>query len=135
MQSVLSRIWTRVAVSISYDYNHYTTGTHNTDIVAGNSTSLYALHFIFSSMQDKTTSPTSYASDTKLVPGKLGRLPGTILATRRLDELKPRWSSVYLNNLSAGRDTSLIFKESTAGNKQFQLQITFLNTIELHTII
>ena len=26
MQSVSSRIWTRVAVSISYDYNHYTTG-------------------------------------------------------------------------------------------------------------
>ena len=27
MQSVTSRIWTRVAVSISYDDNHYTTGT------------------------------------------------------------------------------------------------------------
>ena len=27
MQSVSSRIWTRVAVSISYDYNHNTTGT------------------------------------------------------------------------------------------------------------
>ena len=27
MQSVLSRIWTRVAVSISYDDNHYTTDT------------------------------------------------------------------------------------------------------------
>ena len=27
MQSVTSRIWTRVAISISYDYNHYTTGT------------------------------------------------------------------------------------------------------------
>ena len=27
MQSVLSRIWTRVAVPISYDANHYTTGT------------------------------------------------------------------------------------------------------------
>ena len=29
MQSVLSRIWTCVAVSISYDDNHYTTGTSN----------------------------------------------------------------------------------------------------------
>ena len=29
MQSVSSRIWTRVAVSISYDDNHYTTGTSN----------------------------------------------------------------------------------------------------------
>ena len=29
MQSVSSRIWTRVAVSISYDENHYTTGTPN----------------------------------------------------------------------------------------------------------
>ena len=27
MQSVSSRIWTRVAVSISYDNNHYTMGT------------------------------------------------------------------------------------------------------------
>ena len=27
MQSVSSGIWTRVAVSISYDDNHYTTGT------------------------------------------------------------------------------------------------------------
>ena len=27
MQSVLSRIWTRVTVSISYNDNHYTTGT------------------------------------------------------------------------------------------------------------
>ena len=30
MQSVSSRIWTRVAVSISYDANHYTTGTSKT---------------------------------------------------------------------------------------------------------
>ena len=29
MQSVSSRIWTRVAVSISYDDNYYTTGTSN----------------------------------------------------------------------------------------------------------
>ena len=27
MQSVSSKIWTRVAVSISYDDNHYATGT------------------------------------------------------------------------------------------------------------
>ena len=30
MQSVSSRIWTRVAVSISYDDNDYTTGTSKT---------------------------------------------------------------------------------------------------------
>ena len=29
MQSVSSRIWTRVAVSNSYDDNDYTTGTYN----------------------------------------------------------------------------------------------------------
>ena len=29
MQSVSSRIWTHVAVSISYDDNDYTTGTSN----------------------------------------------------------------------------------------------------------
>ena len=33
MQSVLSRIWTRVAVSISYDDNDYTTGTSNQTMV------------------------------------------------------------------------------------------------------
>ena len=31
MQSVSSRIWTCVAVSISYDDNHYTTGTSKYD--------------------------------------------------------------------------------------------------------
>ena len=31
MQSVSSRIWTRVAVSISYDDNNYTTGTKHFD--------------------------------------------------------------------------------------------------------
>ena len=28
MQSVSSRIWIRVAVSIAYDENHYTTGSY-----------------------------------------------------------------------------------------------------------
>ena len=31
MQSVSPRIWTRVAVSISYDDSHYTTSTSNND--------------------------------------------------------------------------------------------------------
>ena len=36
MQSVSSRIWTRVAVSISYDDNHYTTGTSSIiDFIVG----------------------------------------------------------------------------------------------------
>ena len=30
IQSALSRIWTNIAVSISYDHNHYTTGTSKT---------------------------------------------------------------------------------------------------------
>ena len=34
MQSVSSRIWTRVAVSISYNDNHYTTGTSTTDNIS-----------------------------------------------------------------------------------------------------
>ena len=33
MQSVSFRIWTRVAVSISYDDNHYTMGTSNFSII------------------------------------------------------------------------------------------------------
>ena len=35
MQSVLSRIWIRIAVSISIDDNHYTTGTVTDDNAAG----------------------------------------------------------------------------------------------------
>ena len=35
MQSVSSRIWTRVAVSISYDDNDYTTGTSISKMVYG----------------------------------------------------------------------------------------------------
>ena len=35
MQSVSSRIWTRVAVFISYDDNHYTTGTYYANIKHG----------------------------------------------------------------------------------------------------
>ena len=31
MQLVSSKIWTRVAVSIIWDDNHYTTGTYTTD--------------------------------------------------------------------------------------------------------
>ena len=34
MQSASSRIWTRVAVSISYDDNHYTTDTSIYDNIA-----------------------------------------------------------------------------------------------------
>ena len=37
MQSVSSRIWTRVAVSISYDNNHYTTGTSYNHYTTGTS--------------------------------------------------------------------------------------------------
>ena len=33
MQSASSRIWTRVAVSISYDDNHYTTGTSFKNVI------------------------------------------------------------------------------------------------------
>ena len=33
MQSVSSRIWTRVAVSPSYDDNDYTTGTSETELI------------------------------------------------------------------------------------------------------
>ena len=35
MLSVSSRIWTRVAVSISYDDNHYTTGTFAYYVING----------------------------------------------------------------------------------------------------
>ena len=52
MQSVSSRIWTRVAVSISYDDNDYTTGT---SINCGVLTSLLLPH-LSSSLTDSLTS-------------------------------------------------------------------------------
>ena len=62
MQSVSSRIWTRVAVSISYDDNHYTTGTsniyyvgclniHGTHVTANNSTTNYVVFFFVSDLK------------------------------------------------------------------------------------
>ena len=58
MQSVSSRIWTRVAVSISYDDNHYTTGTsfyttgllHAIDVLGG---------VIADSMENRMVEPSS----------------------------------------------------------------------------
>ena len=45
MQSVSSRIWTRVAVSISYDDNHYTTGMIYADLIV-TVNSRYLLHAV-----------------------------------------------------------------------------------------
>ena len=44
MQSVPSRIWTRVAVFISYDDNNYTTGTSKENIIILSVTSNDFLH-------------------------------------------------------------------------------------------
>ena len=41
MQTVSSRVWTRVAVSISYDDNHYTTGTSKNHYTTGTSKNHY----------------------------------------------------------------------------------------------
>ena len=43
MQSVSARIWTRVAVSISYDDNHYTTAP-NAGLRKLHDTQLYTVH-------------------------------------------------------------------------------------------
>ena len=45
MQSVSSRIWTRVAVFISYDDNHYTTGTSNKFVFDDNPSYIYSRFF------------------------------------------------------------------------------------------
>ena len=44
MLSVSSWVWTRVAVSISYDDNHYTTGTSNIYIYTQETTNTKALY-------------------------------------------------------------------------------------------
>ena len=50
MQSVSSRIWTRVTVSISYDDNHYTTGTSVIIIII--IIIIYSLEFFTSALAD-----------------------------------------------------------------------------------
>ena len=48
MQSVSSRIWTRVAVSISYDDNHYTTGTSTKHLTTLSLSLSFSLHLSLS---------------------------------------------------------------------------------------
>ena len=55
MQSVSSKIWTRVAVSISYDDNYYTTGT--------NSVSIYVT--VYQGQRDKLFSPLDIDSNKR----------------------------------------------------------------------
>ena len=43
---MLSRIWTRVAVSISYDDNHYTTGTSTAFLLYVDSEILFLLIYL-----------------------------------------------------------------------------------------
>ena len=47
MQSVSSRIWARIAVSISYDDNHYTTDTPNKEFIGIGFKNLWNYFFIF----------------------------------------------------------------------------------------
>ena len=57
MQSVSSRIWTRVAVSISYDDNYYTTGTSiNPGSLWTHMTLMYILKYSCDNV-DKSVSP------------------------------------------------------------------------------
>ena len=49
MQSISSRIWTRVAVSISYDDNHYTMGTSNNSY-----NSIKDNAFVYKQLNDQT---------------------------------------------------------------------------------
>ena len=48
MQTVSSKIWDCVAVSISYDDNHYTTGTSTKILFIYNSMHVFASNFIVS---------------------------------------------------------------------------------------
>ena len=63
MQSVSSRIWTRVAVSISYDNNHYTTGIYFFN-------GLSILHWLIKSLLDIFVSA-SYLTQGQWPEGRL----------------------------------------------------------------
>ena len=47
MQSVSSRFWTRVAVSSSYDDNHYTTGTSTYKLAVSRNLQLFKVAEVF----------------------------------------------------------------------------------------
>ena len=69
MQSVSSRIWTRVAVSISYDDNDYTTGTSRLDM-----TSRF-MGSDFPTVRDKVTCCKSL--DHSVARSRTAQLPGS----------------------------------------------------------
>ena len=48
MQSVSSRIWTRVTESISYDDNHYTTSTSHIDLYKAEASFLLGSNYLVS---------------------------------------------------------------------------------------
>ena len=63
MQSVSFRIWTRVAVSISYDDNHYTTGTViqiRINLAANKIRSSSSCHTISTDLPDPISQPPPY---------------------------------------------------------------------------
>ena len=63
MQSISSRIWTRVAVSISYDDNHYTTGTESERNRARSQTlSIYSFNWCHFLYQESVNIPTTLCS-------------------------------------------------------------------------
>ena len=57
MQLASSRIWTRVAVSISYDDNHYTTGTFHMIDNLSIAVHVFASHVLMSFSVDEMQLP------------------------------------------------------------------------------
>ena len=74
LQSVSSSIWIRVAVSISYDDNHYTTGTSTKSVVH--------CAIVFSTLVYVTETLTAYKAEAQRLHIYMMRIVGKILSIK-----------------------------------------------------
>ena len=93
MQSVSSRIWTRVAVSISYDANHYTTGTSTTLLYDINN--LYRIQIIFKliNLTDRY-----FHSRSEFIRREMLHFPERVLPPQRGIQMAYTDSALYLKS-------------------------------------
>ena len=106
MQSVSSRIWTRVAVSISYDDNHYTTGTSNNGLccIGGPSKSMKVKREEYLNLARKREKKllNMWVTVIAIVISAFGRLRN---GDGRVTNRKTRWNHTNYSSVQIGQNT------------------------------
>ena len=97
MQSVSSRIWTRVAVSISYDDNHYTTGTSKSALF----TAVNDRYTFLMSWEHKNGTPVCYKFSSAIKFSFYFSLTGCLTNAKKLNVpyYLPIYIYIYIYNL------------------------------------